>query len=277
MREVIEQLGMTRRITARAEVVHAAHQPLAEELLPDAVDRNAGGERMTRIRDPIGQLQATTLPGGNRGLRFPHRHTHQTTRHGVAQRIRIASDGHAHVGGLFRILHRDGLRFARMKILAVTDAEFERGEFLFQLVEALFARRIRFVTQRFRLGLQFLFFLSPARQLLVVRAGGYLVLFQLRQRHALDIAPDAVACFERRLRAAEHARQRVIVLLADGVELVIMAAHAAQRHAKEGGAHLTYLTVHEVVFHLELVDGVDVHITQHDETGRDEVFSALLW
>ena len=231
---------------------------------------------MASIGDPVGELQATALPGGNLWLRTPHGHPHQTTRDGVSQRIRIASDGHAHVGGLFRILHRDGLRFARMKILAVTDAEFERGDFLFQLIEALFARRIRFVAERFRIRLQLLFFVSPARQLLLVIAGDFPILFQLRQRHALNIAPDAMAGFEGGLRAAEHARQRVVVLLADGVELVIMAAHAAQCHAKEGSAHLAHLTVHEVVLHLQLVDGVDVHIAQHDETGRDEVFSALL-
>ena len=55
-----------------------------------------------------------------------------------------------------------------MKILAVRDAEFERGDLGLELVDALFAGRIRFAAERFRLGLQLLFFQPPACQLLLV-------------------------------------------------------------------------------------------------------------
>ena len=276
MGQVIKQLGMARGVTPRAKIIHAAHQSFSKKLLPETVHRHTGCERVARIGDPVGELQAAALPDGDFRLRSPHRHTHETAGHGIAQRIRIATDGQAHVGGFRHVLHRDGLWFARMKILTMREAEFERGDFLLQFLEALFTYLIRFVAKRLRLGLKLLFFLSPIRQLLLVRTGDFPVLLQLRQRRALDVAPDAVARFESGLCAAEHASQRIVILLADGVEFVVVAAHAAQRHSKKGGAHLTHLAVDEVVLHLELIDGVDVHIAQHDKAGRDEVFPTLL-
>ena len=231
---------------------------------------------MASIRDPVCELQATALFRGNRGLRSPHRHAHETARRRVAERIRIATNGHPHVGWGFRILHGDGLRFAGMKILAVREAQFHGLELRFQVLVLLFAGGIRRFTQHFQLRLQRGFFLAPSGQCLLMLRSCDSIYLQHGQRHPMHIAPDAVACFERRLRTAEHASERVVVLLADGVELVIVAAHAAQRHAEEGGAHLAHLAVHEVMLHLQLVDGVDVHITQHDETGRNEILTALL-
>ena len=57
-REVVEQPGVGGAFSGRAEVVHRAHDALAEEVVPNAVGHHARGERVIRLREPIGQLQA---------------------------------------------------------------------------------------------------------------------------------------------------------------------------------------------------------------------------
>ena len=47
-RQVVEQLGVRRRVAGDAEVVDARDQPLAEQVLPDAVDHHARRERVLR-------------------------------------------------------------------------------------------------------------------------------------------------------------------------------------------------------------------------------------
>ena len=118
-REMIEQLRMRWRFTTRAEVVDAAHQPLAKELLPDAIHCDAGSQRVARIGNPVGQLHTTTLARGDRRQFVPGGHTHHPALHLVAERIRIAANGDAHVRRLITIMHGECLGFHRSKELGV--------------------------------------------------------------------------------------------------------------------------------------------------------------
>ena len=55
--QVVEQLGMARRLPGCPEVVGRRDQSATEQMQPDAVDHDAGGERVLRRRQPVRQLE----------------------------------------------------------------------------------------------------------------------------------------------------------------------------------------------------------------------------
>ena len=55
------------RVALFAEVTGSAHNALAEVLLPDAVDDDAGGERVFRIDDGLGEIEAAVAVSKARG------------------------------------------------------------------------------------------------------------------------------------------------------------------------------------------------------------------
>src|SRR5207244_2807823 len=59
--QLVEQFGVRGPIPLGTEVVDAAHQSLAQEVLPDAVDQHACRERVRGVRHPPGQLQPPRL------------------------------------------------------------------------------------------------------------------------------------------------------------------------------------------------------------------------
>ncbi len=61
--EPVEQLGMGRRSTLRAEIVRCGAEPLAEGPLPNSVCRHAGGQGVRGVHDPPGEAQASTRGG----------------------------------------------------------------------------------------------------------------------------------------------------------------------------------------------------------------------
>ena len=70
-RQPIEQLGVRGPGAHRTEVVRRRHDAFAEMLLPDAVDDDAGRERVARAGDPFGERQPAAVhcigdrvPGG---------------------------------------------------------------------------------------------------------------------------------------------------------------------------------------------------------------------
>jgi hypothetical protein len=71
-REVIEQLGMTRRVACEAKVVRGAHEPLAEDVMPHAIHDDALHERVFRAQQPVGEFSATAGVGGQ-ARRFARR------------------------------------------------------------------------------------------------------------------------------------------------------------------------------------------------------------
>src|SRR5262245_9459090 len=56
-RQPVEQFGMRRRFASRAEIFGGRYQPLAEILLPDAVNNDAGSQRIVPVHDPFSQAE----------------------------------------------------------------------------------------------------------------------------------------------------------------------------------------------------------------------------
>ena len=86
----------------------------------------------------------------------------------------------------------------------------------------------------------------------------------------VDAAPHAVVGFVGAAGAAEHARERVVVGLRDGIELVIVATHAAERHAEESSADFADLLIDEVMLHLQFINGDDFDVTEHEKARRGD-------
>ena len=55
-------------LTGRAEVVGGRHEPLAEEMEPDAVHHHPGGERVVLQGDPVGEFEAAARASGDAGV-----------------------------------------------------------------------------------------------------------------------------------------------------------------------------------------------------------------
>ena len=53
----VEQLGVRGKLAGDAEVAGRAHQAAAENLLPEAVDDDAGGQRMLGPDEPLRQAE----------------------------------------------------------------------------------------------------------------------------------------------------------------------------------------------------------------------------
>ena len=56
--EPIEKFGMRRSRAARAEIAWRGHETPTEMMLPEAVDQDAGGERVGRTGKPVGQRRS---------------------------------------------------------------------------------------------------------------------------------------------------------------------------------------------------------------------------
>ena len=85
---MVEQLGMARRLTGCPEVVGRRDQSATEQMQPDAVDHDAGGERVLRRRQPVRQLEPAaplTDFGDARGD-----HLHDPTRHELTRLVDLA-------------------------------------------------------------------------------------------------------------------------------------------------------------------------------------------
>ena len=50
---------MTGYFTVDTKVIHAADQPLAKQVVPDAVDKDSRREWIAGIREPVRELQTT--------------------------------------------------------------------------------------------------------------------------------------------------------------------------------------------------------------------------
>ena len=101
---------------------------------------------------------------------------------------------------------------------------------------------------------------------------------RLRQR-LLDPARHihaAVARAHDDLRGAEEARERVVVPLAEGIELVIVAASAADRETEEGATDGVDLLVHRVEMQLLFVTLREHLRPEREETRSDHLTATLL-
>ena len=132
---------MRGRIATRAEVIDAAHNAFAEELLPDAIHDDASGERIAPISDPVRELHATTFVGGDDGKVVPRGDTQAAAAHFITESIGIASNGDAHVGRLRDIVHGEGFRGDRGEEPGVLDLTVECLYLVRQVIAPLLERR----------------------------------------------------------------------------------------------------------------------------------------
>ncbi len=65
-RQMVEQLRVRGTLASRSEIVDRPHDPHAEQLLPDAIDRDPRGQRMPLVGEPVGQFPTAALPRGDR-------------------------------------------------------------------------------------------------------------------------------------------------------------------------------------------------------------------
>ncbi len=88
-------------------------------------------------------------------------------------------------------------------------------------------------------------------------------------------APHAVVSLVGRIRAAEHTGDGVVVGLREGIKLVIVAAHAAERQAEKSGADFADLLIN-VILHLELVHRDDFDIAKNEKARGGDVCGSFL-
>ena len=103
------------------------------------------------------------------------------------------------------------------------------------------------------------------------------LLRQLRDGGTQPIAENARNALEsvEHLDVLDNPSQRVVVVLRNRVEFVVVTARAAKRQSKERTPDLVDLVVDDIhpQLSLELVD--EIHRPQRDELRRDDVVSAL--
>src|SRR5206468_12328272 len=68
--EPIEKFGLRRSRATRAEIARRGHETPTEMMLPDAVDQDAGGERVGRTGQPGGQRRSPARGGRPAEARF---------------------------------------------------------------------------------------------------------------------------------------------------------------------------------------------------------------
>ena len=96
--ERIEQFRVARLFPGRAEIIRAAHETRAEEMQPDAIYHDAGGEGIRGCGEPVGELEATTLDVRDFWRIAIGEHGHEASRNGLGGLINLAADEHARFG-----------------------------------------------------------------------------------------------------------------------------------------------------------------------------------
>ena len=106
-RQVFQEGGVLGRRGADAEIARSLHQRLPEDLQPDAVHHHAGGERIGRAGDGLGELAAAAA-FGERTARGGGEDLEELARDGLARASGVAAqqDGAVHGLGLVDHHHR---------------------------------------------------------------------------------------------------------------------------------------------------------------------------
>lgn len=106
--EEIEELGMSGCFAGGAEIVGRTDEASAEEPEPDAIDVNAGGERILRVGDPCGEFESAALVGadGWRGWHVGRGDGEKTARNFIAEFVDAAAEVDVSVVDGRFLLHR---------------------------------------------------------------------------------------------------------------------------------------------------------------------------
>ena len=81
---MIEQFWMAGTLTAESKVIHRANDPRAEQMMPHAVGHHAVCQRMIRMRQPVRELQSSTVIGGDHYRVGDFNDTREAARHRLA-------------------------------------------------------------------------------------------------------------------------------------------------------------------------------------------------
>ena len=114
---------MRRPFAALAEIVGGADQALAEVVLPDPIDHDAGRQRMVGARQPVGQLPPAAPLGDPRRV-LARQDAREAARHGLAGLLVVAAQEDLGVLEALvtralgaAVLHDDGLGDLRRGLL----------------------------------------------------------------------------------------------------------------------------------------------------------------
>ena len=212
----------------------------------------------------------------------------KAARHYFAQCAWVAADGDFHVARFLDIPHAMRPRHARREKFRVRDFLVQlhdaNGLFVTLLRElaALLLGQVLLFKLIVQLSLAFPRRLALAFQLgesirmgLFVFVALRLLRLGLRQFNDIHIAPHAALGFIHRRRSAKKSGHRVIVALCDRIKLVVVAARAANRHAKERLARFLELLIDDVHMQLRLVGLDNLDVAQHEKAGRHQVRRAF--
>ena len=112
--EMVEEFGVTGELAGLAEVIGGANDAFTEEVFPNAVDHDAGGEGVFGIGDPVGEFESAGVFGrnvsGGSGFHGDGDESAGDLRAFVAD---LASNVDVAIGDGLRFggSHRDGLKF----------------------------------------------------------------------------------------------------------------------------------------------------------------------
>ena len=110
--KVVEEFGVAGKLAGLAEVVGCADDAFAEEVFPNAVGHDAGGQRIFGISDPVSEFESAGVFRWNigGGLGF-HRDGDETTRDFRAFVADLTADMNMAIGDdvCFRDRHGNGL------------------------------------------------------------------------------------------------------------------------------------------------------------------------
>ena len=130
--EPVEQFRMAGQFSLRAEVVARFDEARAEQLLPEAIDGDAGSERMLGRDEPVGEVE----PGGATAFNRQFREDRGDARlDGVARFIVLAAKHHERIVRFGQIFEdhagRHGLLRDRLGGLRRERSRLSAGETLF--------------------------------------------------------------------------------------------------------------------------------------------------
>lgn len=64
---MVEEFGMAREFSGLAEVIDGANDAFAEEIFPNTIGHDPGGERVLWIGDPFSEFEPAGMIGGDMG------------------------------------------------------------------------------------------------------------------------------------------------------------------------------------------------------------------
>ena len=100
-REGVEQFRVRGQFAGRSEVVDGADQACAKEPVPGAVDNDAGGQRIPRRGEPLGQFETAALVGWQRRDLAVGRHLEEASGDPSPQVMNGAADVNPGVADFF--------------------------------------------------------------------------------------------------------------------------------------------------------------------------------